>query len=142
MPAPIDRQIRDKVIHQWISGDSRDGIAGSNGIGAGTVTNIISEWKKGIDNSDYESVRELAVFLKRQGISPGDLASHYRAQNYIKKLGGNEDQIESLITNLLDDANSLSPEQVMHLTNQLFDISKHESISPSEVPAYIKQKIQ
>jgi len=34
MPPEIGRQIRDKVIRQWLSGDSRDEIAGNNGIGA------------------------------------------------------------------------------------------------------------
>ena len=37
MPAAIDSEIKKQVINQWLSGDSRDGIADDNGIGAGTV---------------------------------------------------------------------------------------------------------
>jgi transposase len=47
MPAAIDTQVKNQVIDQWPSGDSRDKIAADNGIGAGTVSNIINEWKKG-----------------------------------------------------------------------------------------------
>jgi hypothetical protein len=47
MPAAIDSQAKKQVINQWLSGDSRDRIAADNGIGAGTVSNIINEWKKG-----------------------------------------------------------------------------------------------
>ena len=31
---------------------------------SGTVRNIINEWKKGVDDSDYKSIRELAVMNK------------------------------------------------------------------------------
>ena len=74
MPAAIDKQVKKQVVNQWLSGDSRDRIAADNGIGAGTVTNIINEWKKGVEDSDYESVRELAVSIKKQGIDLSNLA--------------------------------------------------------------------
>ena len=46
MPAAIDAQVKKQVVNQWIAGgDSRDRIAADNDIGAGTVTNIINEWK-------------------------------------------------------------------------------------------------
>jgi hypothetical protein len=40
---PIDAQIRGQVIKEWLSGDSRDEIAANNKIGAGTVSNILSD---------------------------------------------------------------------------------------------------
>jgi hypothetical protein len=69
MPAVIDPVIKKQVVKQWLSGDSRDRIAGDNAIGAGTVSNIIDECKKGMQDSDYESIRELSVFCKKQGIT-------------------------------------------------------------------------
>ena len=64
MPAAIDTRVKKQVINQWLSGDSRDRIAADNDIGAGTVSNIINEWKKGVDDADYKSIRELAVMNK------------------------------------------------------------------------------
>jgi transposase len=64
MPAAINSQVKKRVINQWLSGDSRDRIAADDDIGAGTVSNIINEWKKGVENSDYESIRELSLFEK------------------------------------------------------------------------------
>ncbi len=49
--------IKKQVIAQYLQGVSREKIAESNGIGAGTVSNIIEECKSGIEGSDYESVR-------------------------------------------------------------------------------------
>ena len=75
MPSAIDSQVKKHVINQWLSGDSRDRIAADNGIGAGTVSNIINEWKKGVEDSDYDSLRELAVYSKKEGFGLSDIAS-------------------------------------------------------------------
>ena len=142
MPAVIDAQVKKQVENQWLAGESRDRIAADNGIGAGTVSIIITEWKKGIKDSDYESIRELAVFSKKEGLNLSELASRFRLYNYIVKLGANEDNIESFIANCMNGANSLSPEKIIDFTNQLFDIAKSESIPPAEIPDIIKQKLE
>src|SRR5215469_498615 len=102
MPAAIDPIVKQRVIAQYLQGVSRDTIAAYNGIGTGTVSNIIDEWKKGIQDSDYESIRELSVFYKKQGITLNTLASCIRLNNYIESLGAsaNESTLESLIANL------------------------------------------
>jgi hypothetical protein len=46
MPPALEVQIKGQVIKEWFSGYTRDEI------GAGTVSNIINEWKKGIDSKD------------------------------------------------------------------------------------------
>ena len=56
MPAAINEQIRKQVIHQWVSGDSRDKIAIDNSIGEGTVSGIINEWKRGVEDSDMNQL--------------------------------------------------------------------------------------
>src|SRR5215469_14686368 len=102
MPAAIDQTIKNKVIAQYLQGYSRDRIATDNDIGTGTVSNIIDEWKKGVQDSDYGSIRELSVFCKKQGITLNALASCMRLNNYIQSLGANtnESTLESLIDNL------------------------------------------
>jgi hypothetical protein len=142
MPSAIDSKIKKHVINQWLSGESRDRIADDNGIGAGTVSNIINEWKKGVEDLDYDSLRELTVPLKKQGIGIIELAPFVRLYKYVKKLGADADQIESFLANCMSGANSLPPEKIIDLTNQMFDIAKSESIPPAEVPIYIKQKLE
>jgi hypothetical protein len=73
MPAAIDEIIKRKVIQAWISGESRNKIASDNDIGEGTVSGIISDFKKDLQNSDFDSVRELAIEAKKQGFSLSDL---------------------------------------------------------------------
>src|SRR5262249_36374445 len=83
MPAAIDPIIKQRVMAQYLQGVSRDRIAADNGIGTGTVSNIIDEWKK-VQDSDYESIRELSVFCKKQGITLNALTSCIRLNNYIQ----------------------------------------------------------
>ena len=147
MPAAINDQIRKQVVQQWINGDTRDVIAIDNGIGEGTVSSIVNDCRKGLEDSEYESVRELAIYSKKQGIALSDLASHFRLYNIIKKSGTTEDQIESFISNCISgtggaEDNSLPPEKIVDLTNQLFNISKSESIALEQIPEYIKQKLE
>jgi hypothetical protein len=145
MPAAINEQTRKQVVQQWVSGDSRYKIAIDNDVGEGTVSGIVNDWKRGIEDSEYESVRQLAIQSKKQGLALSDLASRFRLYNIIKKLGVNEDQIESFISNCTIRGvadSSLPPEKIVHLVNQLFNISKSESIALEKVPDCIKQKLQ
>ena len=137
MPSAIDSKIKKHVINQWLSGDSRDRIADDNGIGAGTVSNIIGEWKKGVEDSDYDSLRELTVPLKKQGIGIIELAPFVRVYNYIQKLGANQDQIESFIANLV---NSPEPEMLIDVANQVAKLSRSESIPLEDLEGHVKQK--
>jgi hypothetical protein len=137
MPAAIDTQIKKQVINQWLSGDSRDRIAADNGIGAGTVTNITNEWKKGIEDSDYESVRELAVYSKREGFGLSDITSSIRLSNYAQKLGANQDEIETFIANLI---NSSEPDKLIDVANQVAHVSRSESIPLQNIQIYIDDK--
>jgi hypothetical protein len=45
-----------------------------------------NEWKKGIKHSEYESIRELAVFSKKEGLNLSEMASRFRLYNYIRKM--------------------------------------------------------
>lgn len=141
MPAAIERETRKQVIRQWLSGDTRAKISADNSIGAGTVTNVVNDWKVGLDYSEYESVRELATYFKKQDLSLYELANRTRLCDYIKKLGADEEQIESFILNFLNRANSLPPEKILEITNQLFEISKSISVPLAEIPTCLRQKL-
>jgi hypothetical protein len=140
MPSPIQEVIRRRVIEQWISGFPRDKIASDLQIGAGTVSSIVSDFKKNLQASDIDSARELAIDAKRQGLSLPDLASHFRLYNYFKKSGSAEEKIESFIDMI--QSTDISPERLIELVNQLFNISRSESIPLDQVSGYTKEKLQ
>jgi hypothetical protein len=137
MPAAIDTEVKRRVVNQWLSGDTRDRIAVDNDIGAGTVSNIINEWKKGVEDSDYESIRELSLFSKKHGLNLGEYACSIRLNNYIENIGTNPDEIESFIANL---ANSPEPEKLIDVANHIAGVSRSESIPLADLETHVKQR--
>jgi hypothetical protein len=75
-------------------------IAIDNNIGEGTVSSIVNNFKVGLDDSEFDSARELALQAKKQGLNLSHLASNFRLHNFIKESGAAEDQIESFIANV------------------------------------------
>jgi hypothetical protein len=63
-----------------------------------------------------------------------------RLYNFIKSSGAAEDKIESFIDNI--NSSNLPPEKVVEYVNQLFAVSKEESIPLDQVPNYIKEKLE
>src|SRR5919198_271892 len=140
MPAPINETVKRQVVQQWLSGEARAKIAIDNNIGEGTVSGIVSEFKIGLDNSEFDSARELALAANKQGLTPVDLASHFRLYNYFIKSGATEDEIESFIAKV--HYSDVPPEKVVEYVNQLFNISNIESIPLDQVPNYIEKKLE
>jgi hypothetical protein len=136
MPPAIPDEIRERTIKQWLSGDTRATIASDNNIGEGSVTNIVNDFNKGLADSEFESIRQVAVESRKQGLTPSDLGSSLRRYHFIKKLGANQDQIESFIATL---ANSPEPGRLIDVANQVAQFSRSESI-PLEGLSHVKQK--
>ncbi len=140
MPSPIETSIKRKVIQQWLSGDLRPKIAIDNNIGEGTVGSIVNYFKIGLDAAEFDSARELALEVRKQGLTMNELSSHVRLYNFIKSSGTTEEDIESFINNI--NYGDVSPEKAVEYVNQLFAVSKEQSIPLDQVPNYIKQKLE
>jgi hypothetical protein len=140
MGSAINEVIKRQVIEQWLSGEARDKIAADNNIGAGTVTSIVSNYKVRLGTLDFDLIRQLSIEMGRQGLNFADLASHFRLYNYFIKSGAAENKLESFIDNI--NSSNLAPEKAVEYVNQLFAVSREQSIPPDEVSSYIQQKIQ
>jgi hypothetical protein len=140
MPPLTDERTRRNVIREWLLGFPRDSIAEHNNIGAGTVSSIVADYKVGLDELDFGSIRQLAVEARQHSLNFSDLAAHARLYNYFIKSGAAEDKVESFITKI--SSNDLTPEKVIELVYQIYEISKSESVPLDQVPGYIKEKLE
>jgi len=134
MPAPIDEIVKRRVVQQWLAGEAREKIIADNDIGAGTVSIIVDEYKAGIDNLDLDSFRELSLEAKKRRMTPADLASFFRLYNFIRGSGAKENVIESFVTNI--NSGYIPPGKAIELINQIYEISKSESVPPDELPVH------
>jgi hypothetical protein len=69
-----------------------------------------------------------------------DLASHTRLYNYFRSSGASENEIESFIARI--HSNDPPPGKVIDLVNQLYDLSKEQSIPVHEIPCHVEKKLE
>ena len=146
MPRIITSHEKLSVIDDWLSGESRNDIAIKHNIGSSTVYNIVEEWSNEIGAQLAERLRELAIKLKKNGLTISDCAKGLRILMMLKKYGIKDDEIQEKIPYFLKEIYSkcqevgLTPQQIF---DYIGDILKFSSvISISQIPLYMKKKIQ
>ena len=82
MPSKLPDNFKSLVIQKWLSGTQRDRIAAENGLSAGAVTNLVNEWSRGLGFAIADDLRELAVTMKKVGITAPQCASGFRVNDY------------------------------------------------------------
>src|ERR1051326_602061 len=142
MPTRISHAVKSVVIQQWLEGIARDTIAANTGLSAGGVTNIISEWRQGLGSSVADDLRELAVALKKIGITPAQCASGCRVEKIMINLGVKENGFEVFILEIYNRCKDLglTPENIASQLRDLLEFSTSGVIPFSQIPNYIKEK--
>jgi hypothetical protein len=140
MPAPIDEVVKRRVVQQWLAGEAREKIIADNNIAAGTISIIVDDYKAGLDSFDLDSFRELALEARKRGMTPSNLASFFRLYNFFRGSGAAEKDVESFITNI--NSGYIPPDKAIELINQIYEISRNESVPPDQLSNYIKQKLE
>lgn len=149
MPARVPDDMKRAVIQEWLQGHPRDAIANNLNLSAGVVTTIISEWRRALSYPVAEELRQLAVALRKAGISASQCARGFRFAMQIKNLsldqevGVDDDDIllESFVSEIYDNCKriDLRPDKIASHVKQLLSLS--ETIPLSQIQGYIQQKI-
>ena len=144
MPRIISPDEKNSVIGDWLDGDTRENIAVKHNIGSGTVYNIVQEWSNRIGLQKANVLRELAVKLKKNGLTASDCSKGFRMIMIVKKYGIQEDQLEDGITYFLKEIYLKCQE--LNLTIQkafmyIYDIVNFSNELPlSQIPQFLKEK--
>jgi hypothetical protein len=136
----ITDDMKDEVIRLYLQGLSRNDIARTCGVAEGTVSNIIDEWKRSLDIPDVQSLRDLAVNLKRCGIDAAQCAQGFRIINTMKKLGVNQNQFESFMIEVYEYCQriGLAPQDIASNLQALINLSR--DIPFSKIPEHIEER--
>jgi hypothetical protein len=140
MQPPISEATKHAIIEEYLRGKNRDEIARDLHLGAGTVSKKISEWKMGLDYPIADELRELVVWLRKQGISASRYAEGARIASYLVKLGVNDEEFHQFISGIYERCKKmdLQPEKITYLLKQLLDLS--ESVPLAQIPEFIEQQ--
>lgn len=121
MPARISESVKRNVIWEYMKGVGRDENASKNVLGGGAVTNIINGWRAGLDQHEVEDVRDLAVSLKKLGITTPQCASGLRISKMLQKLGVEEENFGQFISEIYDKCREqdLQPDETAHKLKEM-----------------------
>jgi hypothetical protein len=139
MPLRIPGDIRTAVIRDWLNGKPRDAIARDNSLSAGSVSNIINDWRNDLTHPVADALRELGIMLRKSRITASECALGFRLASIIKELGVDEDTFRVFISEIYNHCKNigLEPEYIAYNTKQILDLSG--SIALSQLPDYIQE---
>jgi hypothetical protein len=126
-----------------LEGKLRNDIAAENGLSDGAVTNIVNEWKHNLGFSLANDLRELAVTMKRVGVTAPQCAVGFRVAMIMLNMGVKEDDFESYILDIYNRCKNvgLKPENIASHLKDLLELST-TNIPFSQIPNHIKQKTE
>lgn len=139
MGRKIPEPIRRNVIRQWLEGVPRQQIARSNQIGTGTVSEIIKTIKEKGTETQIDVLREIAVMLRRQGLSIGDFGDSIRLKQFLYEIGLKEEKLEDFAKHLDIHCfkRGLTPDEFMNLVAKISSFSDDLGIPIEELPERI-----
>lgn len=82
-------------IDAWLS---RSVIATECHVSTGAVSSIVAEWKHAVGLDLANLIRDIAVTLRKLGMSPAQCATGLRVANLIDKIGLDEDSIGAFLS--------------------------------------------
>jgi len=139
MPIRISDDTRNQVIREWLAGEPRDKIASDTELSAGTITNILRDCRHQLGYPTADALRQLAIDLKRLGISTTDCAIGFRTVNIIKRLGlveaYEEKGLESFVSDIYNKCKyyGLTPDKLVTLAMQILSFRDYTTFRNSKL---------
>jgi cell division protein FtsB len=140
MPSKLPDNYKSLVIQGWLKGEQRDKIAADNGISAGSVTNIVNDYRAALGFPTADALRELGVTLRRVGITPAQCALGFRTATLMHRIGVNEESFDLFIVDVYNRCKDigLPPQKIAFHLADLLELSN--TVPLSKIPDYVKEK--
>ena len=124
MPRILDSELKYSAIAMCCTGLSRDGIAEKLGIGKGTVSKFLEEFRKEIGDKQYNAIKGTGMFLRKEKISLVEAVSGVNLLLYMEENGIKDDDIHSFLENLREINNVSNVQELLTESVKVLLISK------------------
>jgi hypothetical protein len=133
-----------EIITRWLKGEQRDKIAVAMGLGAGTISAIISEWKAEIGIPNADTLRQFSTELRRLGITASQCVLGCRILGVLRKLRVESENLESFVSQVYQkcQSKSITPEAIVECSQEVLSMAEKTPISriPQIVQTMIVEK--
>lgn len=123
---------------------NRDKIAAAMGLGAGTISAIISEWKAEIGIPNADILRQFSTELRRLGITASQCVLGCRILGVLRKLRVESENLESFVSQVYQkcQSKSITPEAIVECSQEVLSMAEKTPISriPQIVQTMIVEK--
>ena len=124
MPRILDSELKYSAIALCCTSLSRDGIAEKLGIGKGTVSKFLEEFRKEIGDKQYNAIKGTGMFLRKEKISLAEAVSGVNLLLYMEENGIKDDDIHSFLENLREINNVSNVQELLTESVKVLLISK------------------
>jgi hypothetical protein len=135
---------RIEIITRWLKGEQRDKISAAMGLGAGTISAIISEWKAEIGIPNADTLRQFSTELRRLGITASQCVLGCRILGVLRKLRVDEENLESFVSQVYQrcQSKSITPQAIVDCSQEILSMAEKTPISriPQIVQTMIVEK--
>jgi hypothetical protein len=100
----------------------------ATGLSSGSISNIVSRWKKNLGDLDPEAVRQFISTTEKEGMPTlSQCAEGFRTANMLAELGMADNQAGELLKNLRECLGAdISPQHLARLLKEVVDFSRKE----------------
>src|SRR5215467_1448537 len=135
----MSSSLREWVIKGWLRGKNRDDIARENCVSAGTISNIVAEWKERMSSLEADEIREFSIALRKAGVTPLECGIGLRTVNTLRNLGFTEEDVETFTLDIYKMCRNigLQPDKIVVHIKELIGLA--EKVPLSRVSDHIKE---
>lgn len=106
MGKPVTNEQKSRVVSLWYMGLTRDEIAEKTGLGKGTISNILQEFKEKMQKGDFEAIQTHARLNRDLGLDHANMLEGHRTNQILENNGLTQEKINSFLENLSKIPNS------------------------------------
>ena len=139
---PISEELQRQVVKMWLDGKTWKEMMQATGLSSGSISNILSRWKKKLDDLDPEAVRQFISTTKKEGMPTlSQCAEGFRTANMLAELGMADNQGRQFLKDLRECLGAdIPPQHLARLLKEVVDFSRNEGFPLSQLGQHLKSR--
>jgi Homeodomain-like domain-containing protein len=139
---PISEELQRQVVKMWLDGKTWKEIMQATDLSSSSISNILSRWKKKLDDLDPEAVRQFISTTKKEGMPTlSQCAEGFRMANMLAELGMADNQDGQFLKDLRECLGAdIPPQHLARLLKEVVDFSRNEGFPLSQLGQHLKSR--